>query len=33
VIGLGFNILGITKLKCANFLPAIFIPIILCMFM
>lgn len=33
VFGLGFNLLGVTKLKCANYLPAIFLPIILCMFM
>ena len=31
ILGLGLNILGITKLKVMNYLPAIFIPIILCM--
>lgn len=33
IIALGFNILGITQLKVMNYLPAIFMPIILCMFM
>lgn len=33
IIGMGLNMLGLTKLKIMNFLPAIFIPIILCMFM
>lgn len=33
ILGLGLNILGITKIKIANFLPAIFLPILLCMFM
>ncbi len=28
IMGLGFNLLGITKIKVANFLPAIFIPMI-----
>ncbi len=28
IIGLGFNMLGITKIKVANLLPAIIIPII-----
>lgn len=28
IMGLGFNMLGITKIKVANFLPAIIIPII-----
>ena len=30
IIGLAFNILGITKLKVMNFVPAIFLPIALC---
>lgn len=30
IIGLGLNMLGVTKLKVMNFVPAIFIPIILC---
>lgn len=33
IIALGLNILGVTQLKVMNYLPAIFIPIILCMFM
>ena len=32
IIGLGLNMLGLTKLKIMNHLPAIFIPILLCMF-
>lgn len=32
IIGLGLNMLGITKLKVMNYVPAIFIPIVLCMF-
>ncbi|MFL0246434.1 DUF554 domain-containing protein [Candidatus Clostridium stratigraminis] len=28
IMGLGFNMLGLTKIKVANFLPAVFIPII-----
>lgn len=28
IIGLGFNVLGITKIKVANLLPAVFIPIL-----
>lgn len=28
IIGLGFNVLGVTKIKVANMLPAVFIPII-----
>ena len=33
IMGLGLNILGITKLKIMNYLPAIFLPILLCYFM
>jgi len=33
IIGLGLNMLGATKIKVMNCLPAIFIPIILCKFM
>lgn len=33
IIALALNMLGITKLKTANYLPAVFVPIILCMFM
>jgi len=32
IIGLGFNMLGISKIKVANLLPAIFIPIIFGLF-
>lgn len=31
IIGLGLNMLGLTKLKIMNHLPAIFLPILLCM--
>lgn len=33
IIGIGLNLLGITKLKVMNYVPAIFVPIILCRFM
>ncbi|NLE14138.1 MAG: DUF554 domain-containing protein [Clostridiales bacterium] len=33
IIGLGFNLLGITKLKITNLLPAIFLPVLLCIFL
>ena len=33
IVALGLNMLGITKLKVANLLPAMFLPIILCLFM
>lgn len=33
IIATGFNLLGITKLKLMNYLPAMFLPIILCLFM
>ena len=33
IVGLGLNILGITKLKVMNYVPAIFLPILLCLFM
>lgn len=33
IIGLALNMLGITKLRVMNYVPAIFVPIILCMFM
>ena len=33
IIALALNLLDITKLKVANYLPAIFVPIILCQFM
>lgn len=33
IFGLSLNMLGITKLKVMNFVPAIFLPILLCRFM
>jgi len=30
IIGLGLNMMGVTKLKVMNFVPAIFLPIIVC---
>ncbi len=33
ILGLGLNLLELTKIKVANFLPAVFLPILLCMFM
>ena len=33
LIALGLNLLGITKIKIMNYIPAIFLPIILCLFM
>lgn len=30
IVGLGLNLLGISKLKMMNFVPAIFLPILLC---
>ena len=33
IIGLGLNLLGVTKIKVANYLPVILIPPILCMVM
>lgn len=33
IFGLGLNLLGITKIKVANYLPAIFLPILFCLFM
>ncbi len=32
IIGLALNMLGITKLKVMNYVPAIFVPIVLCLF-
>lgn len=32
IISLGFNMLGITKIKVMNYLPAIFLPLIICAF-
>ncbi|MCI8329236.1 MAG: DUF554 domain-containing protein [Oscillibacter sp.] len=33
IVGLGLNLLGIAKLKVMNYVPAIFLPILLCLFM
>ena len=33
VIGSGLNLLGLTKLKLMNYIPAMFLPIILCLFL
>ncbi len=33
IIGLALNMLGVTKLKIMNFVPAIFLPILLCQFL
>lgn len=33
IIALGINMLGITKLKVMNYIPAVFLPIVLCLFM
>ena len=33
ILALGLNLLGITKIKMMNYVPAIFLPILLCMFM
>ena len=33
LIGLGLNLLGVTKIKIMNYIPAIFLPIFLCMVM
>ncbi len=33
ILGLALNLLGITKLKVMNYVPAVFLPILLCRFM
>lgn len=33
MMGLALNMLGLSKFKVSNFIPAVFIPILLCMFM
>lgn len=33
IIGLALNMLGLTKIKVTNFIPAVFLPILLCRFM
>lgn len=33
MIGLAFNMLGITKLRISNYVPAVFVPVLLCRFL
>ena len=33
ILGLGMNLVGITKLKVMNYVPAIFLPILFCLFL
>lgn len=33
IIATGFNLVGITKIKLMNYIPAMFLPILLCLFM
>lgn len=33
IIAIAFNVLGITKIKVMNIIPAVFLPILLCLFM
>ena len=33
IVAIGLNMLGITKLKVMNYMPAVFLPIVLCLFM
>ncbi len=33
IVGISLNLLGVTKLKVMNYVPAIFLPIVLCLFM
>ena len=33
ILGLGLNLIGVSKLKVMNYVPAIFLPILLCLFM
>ncbi len=33
IIGLALNMLGLTRLKVMNYMPAVFVPIVLCMFL
>ena len=32
IIATGLNLLGITKIKLMNYIPAMFLPILLCLF-
>ena len=33
LLALGMNLLGVTKIRVMNYVPAIFLPILLCQFM
>ncbi|MCI9331136.1 MAG: DUF554 domain-containing protein [Oscillibacter sp.] len=33
IVGISLNLLGVTKLKIMNYVPAIFLPVLLCLFM
>ena len=33
IIAIGTNMLGVTKIKTANLIPAMFLPLLLCLFM
>ena len=33
IVAIGLNMLGVTKLKVMNFMPAVFVPVLLCLFM
>ncbi len=33
IMGIGLNLIGVTKIKIMNMLPAMFVPIVLCLFM
>ena len=33
IVGISLNLLGVTKLRILNMVPAIFLPILLCRFM
>ncbi len=33
ILGISFNLLGITKLRLLNMIPAMFFPILLCQFL
>ena len=33
ILGLGLNLIGVGKLKVMNYVPAIFLPVLLCLFM
>ena len=33
ILGLSLNMLGLTKIKVMNYVPAVFLPILLCRFL